>query len=543
MSAGTLYSWPESGNSYKVRLLAALLGLDLKIHDIDFLKDEQHQPPFLAINPRGEVPTLVTADNKTLTDSSSILVYLAGTYAHSGSPGPSTFWSTEIYEQAQIIDWLAFSNSWVQFGVFTNRAILSYNGPYNALGSNDKWSQDKLAVLLEEGAIRGNKSLQILQTWLETHEWLALGRPTIADVSVFVYVALAPMGDIALTPYPAVLAWIERVKKLPGFISIPGLDDPLPAVLASPDLTLLAVYSRTLASAKSLIGEDEEEKRRITLDIAAVTIALPITVQPAVIRRCLAAGKHVLSEKPIAPDIASALELLRFYRTLDVGSSSSRSGSTPTWSVAENQRFLTNFERAAAEVAQRGRVHTFRVRITNFVALGGKYVETVWRKNPGYQGGFVLDGGVHQAAGLSEVSAFSAQLQPHLPPVDTVVATARTVGGAVGTISISFGTREEKASEYAVGSEKGWVGIREFDRVVVDGKNEDVDADGGGVKREVRAWAAALREAEEKNEKVKVHPSLEPEQALADLELIEAILKSAEEGGRVVKLQHQRVAV
>lgn len=54
-----------------------------------------------------------------------------------------------------------------------------------------------------------------------------LGRPTIADISVFVYVALAPMGDVDLNPYPAVKAWIERIKGLEGFISIPGLDDPL----------------------------------------------------------------------------------------------------------------------------------------------------------------------------------------------------------------------------------------------------------------------------------------------------------------------------
>jgi glutathione S-transferase len=112
-------------------------------------------------------------------------------------------------------------------GVFTNRAILSYNGPYNALGSNDRWSEERLDNFLEEGAIRGNKSLEILQKRLEERDWLALDRPTIADVSVFVYVALAPMGDISLQPYPAVLAWIERIKKLPGFISIPGLDDPL----------------------------------------------------------------------------------------------------------------------------------------------------------------------------------------------------------------------------------------------------------------------------------------------------------------------------
>lgn len=75
--------------------------------------------------------------------------------------------------------------------------------------------------------MRGNYSLKVLNAQLEKNDWLALGRPTIADLSVFIYVALAPMGDISLQPYPAVLAWIERVKKLPGFFPIEGLDDPL----------------------------------------------------------------------------------------------------------------------------------------------------------------------------------------------------------------------------------------------------------------------------------------------------------------------------
>lgn len=111
--------------------------------------------------------------------------------------------------------------------MFTNRAILSYNGPYNGLGNNKKWPQLKLDVFLEEGAHRGNHSLQILEQRLEINEWLVLGRPTTADISVFVYIALAPMGDISLEPYDAVRAWIERIKKLQGFFAIEGLDDPL----------------------------------------------------------------------------------------------------------------------------------------------------------------------------------------------------------------------------------------------------------------------------------------------------------------------------
>lgn len=111
----------------------------------------------------------------------------------------------------------------VQYGVFTARAILSFQGAYNGLGPNTTSSA------LEEAKVRSYKSLKILDQWLgeQGREWLALNRPTIADLAVFVYVALSPMGDIDLKPYPEVLNWIERVKKLPNFIPIDGLEDPM----------------------------------------------------------------------------------------------------------------------------------------------------------------------------------------------------------------------------------------------------------------------------------------------------------------------------
>lgn len=208
-----LYTYAQSGNSYKVRLLAALIGIKLDTKEIDFIGDEQHSPEFLAINPRGEVPVLVDGD-KAFRDSASILTYLAGTHAK------DTWWSNDVAEQAAIVDWLAFAASWVQFGVFTARAIVSFGGPYNGLG------RESNETTLREATTRGVASLKILDQALDGHDWLALGRPTIGDIAVFVYVALAPMGDISLEPYKNVRAWIERIKSLPNFFPIDGLDDP-----------------------------------------------------------------------------------------------------------------------------------------------------------------------------------------------------------------------------------------------------------------------------------------------------------------------------
>jgi glutathione S-transferase len=206
-----LYTFEISGNSYKVRLLLSFLGLAYEAVRVDFFAQEQRKAEFLAINPRGEIPVL--EDNGlVLRDSAAILVYLAGKYGH------DDWWSKEAAEQAEITEWLAFAASWVQFGVFTARTIafgISCNGLPPGVQDNP-----------DAAMIRARRSLEILDGHLGVHAWLACKRPTIADIAVFPYVAWAPTGNIPLELYPHVRAWIERFKRLPGFITIRGLDDP-----------------------------------------------------------------------------------------------------------------------------------------------------------------------------------------------------------------------------------------------------------------------------------------------------------------------------
>lgn len=134
---------------------------------------------------------------------------------------------------------------------------------------------------------------------------------------------------------------------------------------------------------------------------------------------------------------------------------------------------------------------------------------------------------------LVSLSANTTQLQPHLPPVDTIEATAKAKSGAVGTISISFGT-PTGGSEYTVISEKGAV-TWDWGKVIVDDKviqAEKDSSEGSGVTPEVLAWGKALA-AQETNEKQS------PQEALADLELIEACLRSGEQGGKAIQLKYQ----
>lgn len=209
MAPPRLYTWKLSGNGYKIRLLASLLGIKLEHVEVDYPNDEQHSPEFLVINPRGQIPVLVDGD-RTFTDSAAILIYLAGTHSdHNSTKTPSSFWSDDIVEQAEIVDWLAFATGWIQSGISPARVIIKFQG----VSKNNE-------QLLAAATTKGIKSLEILQKRLDGNEWLALGRPTIADIAVFAYVAMASEANISLDSFPAVKSWISRIRGLPNFIPI-----------------------------------------------------------------------------------------------------------------------------------------------------------------------------------------------------------------------------------------------------------------------------------------------------------------------------------
>lgn len=153
---------------------------------------------------------------------------------------------------------------------------------------------------------------------------------------------------------------------------------PQPAVKASSNLTLKAIYSRSLKSATALnagvdIYSDDSGSGKtyhdllLREDIHAVILALPILTQPEFIEAALVAGKHVLSEKPIAGDVKRAERLIDF-------SKSDKVKNGVTWAVAENYRFRDSFVFGKGEVEKLGRILGFRTTMFTHVKQGGKYI-------------------------------------------------------------------------------------------------------------------------------------------------------------------------
>ncbi|KAH8902913.1 NAD(P)-binding protein [Coniochaeta sp. PMI_546] len=313
-------------------------------------------------------------------------------------------------------------------------------------------------------------------------------------------------------------------------------EEHLPAIEAAENLNLLAIYSRSQKSVDALASQakssvdkyyDSPSESGKSLDdllarsdIEAVIIVLPINNQPEVIKKALSAGKHVLSEKPVAKDVATAKELIGWYRSLS---------NPPIWAVAENFRYTESLVQAAKAVKDLGgKVVTFHLKRYGYVKETDKYFNTEWRKVPGYQGGFLLDGGVHFVAGLrlllgaageevSQVASFASLLVERLGPVDTVHAVATTKSGVSGTITITFGTEHKSGLEIEVVTTNGTVTWSQ-EEVVVSKKSQKFQYS-SGVKAEVAVFGKSI-------ESKTPDPKQTPEEAFADLQFLESLLES-----------------
>ena len=198
----TLYGHEISGNSYKVRLLLSLLNLEYEWIRVDLMKGEHKSPEYLAKNPFGQVPFLVDGEVQ-LADAQAILVYLARQY------GGEKWLPLDALSLAQIIRWLSTAAGEVRQGPENARL-------YYLFGAGTK-------INIERATQKSEFILTQLDQHLSDRTWLEFDHPTIADVAIYPYIALARDGKIDLDAYPQVLNWIERVKQLPGYIPVTGI--------------------------------------------------------------------------------------------------------------------------------------------------------------------------------------------------------------------------------------------------------------------------------------------------------------------------------
>lgn len=191
-----LYMSSTSGNAYKVRLLLEMLKLPYEKVVLDFSKKEHKEPSFLKISPRGQVPVLEDG-GRTFWGSTACLVYIARKH------GGDQWLPNDPAQMAEVMQWLELAQNELHYGLQWARG--------NKTGIRKVGSYDEYYGY-------GKNGLAVLEGRLKNNPWLALGRPTVADVACYPYVAVSPEGGFKLEDYPGVLAWTQRFAALPGWI-------------------------------------------------------------------------------------------------------------------------------------------------------------------------------------------------------------------------------------------------------------------------------------------------------------------------------------
>jgi glutathione S-transferase len=195
-----LYNSAVSGNCYKVRLLAAHLGLPLELREVDVVDRSNRRELLGDLNPALRVPTLVLDDGRPLAESGAILWYL----------GDGTrFVPSDPYARAQVLQWLFFEQYDHEPGVAVARFLLAYSG-----------RAEEFADLIAERQKQGQRAIGALERHLESREWLVGDGMTLADIALYAYTHVAPEGGIELEPYPTVRAWLDRLAAQSGHITI-----------------------------------------------------------------------------------------------------------------------------------------------------------------------------------------------------------------------------------------------------------------------------------------------------------------------------------
>ena len=191
-----LYFHPISGHAHRARLFLSLVGADVEVVEVDLAKGAHKTPDFLALNRFGQVPVLVDGET-VIADSNAILVYIAKTL------GRSDWLPEDPAGAAAVQRWLSVAAGLIAFGPAAARLITIFKAGFNP----------------DEVIQRAHAVLKVIEEELQHRDWIAADRPTIADVALYSYIARAPEGNVDLSVYARVNAWLERVEALPGFIA------------------------------------------------------------------------------------------------------------------------------------------------------------------------------------------------------------------------------------------------------------------------------------------------------------------------------------
>ena len=188
-----LYGLQASVPTCKVGLLLRLSGVAFDYRHVDLRAGAHKQPDFLAKNRYAQVPVLEHR-GYFICQANVILAYLAETFGKFAGRTPA--------EKLRIAEWLAWDLDRMASGVGLTRTFTRF------------MPQDPAVVNFTRQ--RGEQALDFLDRHLGASKFLASSTPSIADIAVFAWIAIAGEGGFEIARWPNVGAWAARMMALQG---------------------------------------------------------------------------------------------------------------------------------------------------------------------------------------------------------------------------------------------------------------------------------------------------------------------------------------
>ncbi|MEO7093192.1 MAG: glutathione S-transferase family protein [Polyangiales bacterium] len=197
-----LYHNPLSPNVRRVRLTAAVLGIELEEQVLDFAKGEHKSPEYLALNANGAVPTLVDGDF-ALTESRAIMQYLASKKPEAG------LLPKDEKDRADVTRWQFWDSSHFSpaLGTIAFEKLLK---PMMGLGAADTGK-------VTEALAGFRRWAAVLDTRLAGRQYVVGNSLTVADLTLASSLMYAAQAEVPVSEFPNVEAWFARISALDGW--------------------------------------------------------------------------------------------------------------------------------------------------------------------------------------------------------------------------------------------------------------------------------------------------------------------------------------
>lgn len=198
-----LYTFHRSSAAYRVRIA---LNLKELAHDFEFIslpRGEQRSEAYLATNPQGLVPTLVTGERDLLTQSLAIIEYLDEMHPEPALLPSNAHDRALVRAMAQVIA--------CDIHPLNNLRILGYlKDPLgHDQGTVNKWYRHWIT--------RGFESLEAMVARYGTQCFCFGDRPGLADICLVPQVYNARRFETDLEPYPNLAKIDENLRNLRSF--------------------------------------------------------------------------------------------------------------------------------------------------------------------------------------------------------------------------------------------------------------------------------------------------------------------------------------